>query len=265
MRTLAAGCVLLLAICCLRTYGDSRDRDDSLPRQFADIAKSLRPVTDKVTNHRYQEMYGRFLMPIVKYRHRKNESLKLFEIGLGCGDHKVLGTGASAQLWLSVLSPHDILWFAEFDKECVDSLRAKGKISDRLNIVTGDQEDIPTLEQWVSRTGGEFDIIIDDGGHNNNQIFNTFNVLFHKALKPGGLYFVEDLQASRFPARFRGIKPTTGPLVMVDVIKDWIEQLLTIPAVNITYIIPKGIKYITCQYEACVIAKCTENDVARCS
>ena len=204
-------------------------------------------------------------MPILNYKHERNESLKLFEIGLGCGDHKWHGTGASAQLWLSLLVPNDKLWFAEFDKECVDSLQAKGKLSSRLNIVTGDQEDIPTLVSWVTKTGGDFDIIIDDGGHNNNQIYNSFNVLFHNALKPGGLYFIEDLQASRFPSRFRGIKPTTGPLVMIDVIKDWIEQLLTIPADSFTYKIPKGIKYITCQYEACLIAKCSENDAARCS
>lgn len=52
---------------------------------------------------------------------------------------------------------------------------------------------------------------------------------------------------------------------MVDIIKDWIEQLLTPPPNPVSWPIPKGIKWIMCQYDACVIAKCKTGDVARCS
>lgn len=45
-----------------------------------------------------------------------------------------------------------------------------------------------TLESWVSMTGGGFDLVVDDGGHTNMQLYNSFAVLFEKALKPGGLY-----------------------------------------------------------------------------
>ena len=47
---------------------------------FLDTAKSFKPVTDKVTTHTYQIMYGKFLLP---YYHL-NPSMKMLEIGLGC-------------------------------------------------------------------------------------------------------------------------------------------------------------------------------------
>lgn len=47
---------------------------------FIQAAKSLKPVTDKVTSHPYQIMYGQFLLP---YYQRKPQ-MKMLEIGLGC-------------------------------------------------------------------------------------------------------------------------------------------------------------------------------------
>ena len=35
-------------------------------------------------------------------------------------------------------------------------------------------------------SGQGFDVIVDDGGHTNLQIKNTFDVLFPQALNPGG-------------------------------------------------------------------------------
>eukprot|EP01034_Spumella_vulgaris_P037638 gene37638-46433_t len=57
-----------------------------------------------------------------------------------------------------------------------------------------DQGDVKTVESWVVQSGGGFHAIIDDGGHQNNQIKTSFDILFEKALLPGGLYFIEDLQ-----------------------------------------------------------------------
>jgi hypothetical protein len=67
----------------------------------------------------------------------------------------------------------------------------------RITPLVGDQGDIPTLHKWVQQTGGGFDFIIDDGGHTNPQQLSSFMVLFQHALKPGGLYVIEDLCESR--------------------------------------------------------------------
>ena len=47
-------------------------------------------------------------------------------------------------------------------------------------------------------------------------------------MQAGGLYFIEDLQISRDP-RYEN---SNGQFIMVEVIKDWIEQLV-IPPPNI--------------------------------
>ncbi len=41
------------------------------------------------------------------------------------------------------------------------------------------------LNEWIEQSGGEFNVIIDDGGHTNSQIKTSFDVLFEKALLPG--------------------------------------------------------------------------------
>lgn len=64
-------------------------------------------------------------------------------------------------------------------------------------LSSGDQGNASAVEQWVVESGGDFDFVIDDGGHFNNQILTTFDILWNKALKKGGIYFIEDLQVLR--------------------------------------------------------------------
>lgn len=90
----------------------------------------------------------------------------------------------------------------EYDAGCVSSHQAN-LTTLGIRVVTGDQSDVPTLHEWINQTGGNFDVIIDDGGHANHHIYNSFQVLFFKALKPGGAYFIEDLQVTRW-ADWRG-------------------------------------------------------------
>jgi hypothetical protein len=61
--------------------------------------------------------------------------------------------------------------------------------------VTGDQADGAFLDRFIAEHGSDFDIIIDDGGHTMNQQMTSLNHLW-KAVKPGGIYFCEDLQTS---------------------------------------------------------------------
>jgi len=43
---------------------------------------------------------------------------------------------------------------------------------------------------------GECDIIIDDGSHVPEHQINTFNFLFDKMLKNGGIYIIEDIECN---------------------------------------------------------------------
>ncbi len=133
-----------------------------------------------------------------------------------------------------------------------------------VKFLVGDQSDVPTLQRWLADSKGGFNVIVDDGGHGNIMMLNSFQYLF-PSMAPGGLYFIEDLCFSRYPERL-WIKRSEP--IMVDVIKDWIEQLLTPSPNPVTNKIPAGIKSIMCQYDACVIAKCdseNDGDAARCS
>jgi hypothetical protein len=133
------------------------------------------------------------------------------------------GPGASAAIWPRLFKDADI-WFAEYDEACVkrlwnDTLKWK--------YVSGDQADATVLASWVEQTGGIFDFIIDDGGHTNVQIWNSFQHLFNHALKPGGVYFIEDLQVNRVATYYVGGVPNGNGKVMIDVITEWIDQLVS--------------------------------------
>ena len=71
-----------------------------------------------------------------------------------------------------------------------------GHLND-INVLTGSQDDRAVLSRWINESGGNFDVIIDDGGHRNVQIWNSFNILFVEALSRGGFYLIEDLQVGR--------------------------------------------------------------------
>ena len=80
----------------------------------------------------------------------------------------------------------------EYDAACADKWAAETK---GATIYAGDQADKVFLQKFIDETGGDFDIIIDDGGHTMNQQQVSLETLW-KIVKPGGMYFVEDLQTS---------------------------------------------------------------------
>ena len=267
------------------------------------------PVTDKVTDHTYDLMYGVMLMPLLHALgglpaasgtpEMANRPLKLLEIGLGCNmqAHRRYSPGASAMLWRSLLKGRGELWEAEVDEGCVAQSRKRGLL-DGIHTLTGDQADRPTLRRWVRESGGQFDVVIDDGGHTNRQILTSFEELWPH-VRRGGFYFLEDLHIGRHPSG-RSDEPekaarlghAQGTPVVADVIQAWIEQLLvhvTSPRHRIVgsaaaytdwyheqahsrgkynqssfvdarrrarkHPLPPGVAYITCQAQACVIAK----------
>jgi len=205
----------------------------------ADTARQLTPCTDKVCGHSYQIMYGMHLMPLMQ----TSSDAKIFEIGLGCD--MTYGPGASVSLWKS-LFPDANLWEAEYNAACVNKFQAQGRLAN-INAVTGDQADPATLQGWVEKSGGDFAAVIDDGGHQNKQIRTSFEKLWPH-VKPGGLYFLEDLQVGRVGGY------ADGGLVMSDMVQAWAEQLLTQTSRE-DLPLPEGVQSIFCQAEACVLQK----------
>lgn len=241
------------------------------------VARKRGPPTDKVGYHTYQVMYGAFLMPLVNSARHFGTRIKLFEIGMGChgGQH----FGKSVSLWQDLLGINGELWEAEHDSNCIENARRLSHLKG-VNVVTGDQQNSATLKSWVKETGGQFDVIIDDGAHSNTAIMQTFLNLFDAALKPGGLYFIEDLSSSRHGSsgQYWHGEDGAGEDAVIDVLMAWIDQLLSPPpsfqgseakfpyihTMRKRYPLPIKIKWIFCQFEACVISKCEHDDANKC-
>lgn len=69
--------------------------------------------------------------------------------------------------------------------------------NDRFKVLLGNQEDRDDLNGILTNIDGNFDLIIDDGGHTMRQQQTSFGFLF-RHLKNGGVYILEDLHTSRY-------------------------------------------------------------------
>ena len=146
------------------------------------------------------------------------------------------------------------------NKTCTDSFASKLA---GVGVLIGNQGNPAVLNQWISQSGGKFDVIVDDGGHTNIQIITTLNHLW-KEVNPGGLYFIEDLQVGRNPKYFsKNISPPMTVIMQV-----WIDYLTTtktqapyvpipphVASILEKYPFPIGLEAIFCQMEACVLFK----------
>ena len=268
--------ILLNLVCTFSSVSNNSDNNPHFnsitgPKQFYKHAMNQKIVSDKVRGHYYHLMYGMFLLPLLAHKHSHRVSFKMLEIGLGCDMQH--GVGASLALWRDLLKPSDKLWEAEYNEACITKYIAKYRadIPQNINFLVGDQSNNQTLLEWVDKVGkNNVDIIIDDGSHCNRHILYSFSILFEQALAPGGLYFIEDMQVGRHSSHqanpyscsveFKNDTP------MIDIINGWNSQLMgDLWYKKFTRAIPRGIKWIFCQAEACVIAKCGVNDGAKCS
>ena len=151
------------------------------PLDFYTVAKKI--VTDKVTDHLYHLMYQKYFPQV------RCNPIRFLEIGLGCG--MTYGTGASFYLWLEYF-PKAEIYFIEYNEKCAKSWE---NIDPRVKLFSGDQANTTFLNEFLQQSGGNFDFIVDDGGHNMIQQITSLEVLL-SSVKPGGMYFVEDLQTS---------------------------------------------------------------------
>ena len=212
---------------------------------FDQIARSFRPITDKVDGHHYQRAYDR-LLPVFLERGKR---VRVLEIGLGC--NMGYGPGASVPVWLEYFKSVGIeLSVFEYDAACAT---AYARTHPDIQIYTGDQareEDLAKLIAGPNGVGNnQFDIIVEDGGHTWVQQQVSFRYLFPKALAPGGMYFLEDLLTSYMPGYAGG-----GQVNTVDYIKTLLDDLDT-QLGKPRHPEAVGLRAIMCFEEICVFEK----------
>ena len=136
----------------------------------------------------YTDIYEAYLWP------QRHDPIRLLEIGMGvAGDAwdarivrgKNSGGGASIKMWAD--------YFPRAHIYGIDVNAAPHLDTDRITTFVADQSDTDDLGRVVEGAGSEpFDVIVDDGSHFHNHQQISFGYLFEH-LKPGGLYFIEDI------------------------------------------------------------------------
>lgn len=96
--------------------------------------------TDKLIDHKYNVMYGLFLLPLKESAKKTKTKIKFLEIGLGCFGEKNEVAGASSLLWNKLFPLENTdRWIAEFVKECYDRHKDRLKKRDHTNLMQGSQ------------------------------------------------------------------------------------------------------------------------------
>ena len=141
--------------------------------RLGDLA-SLADHTDKgMHDHGFVEVYERFFFQFM------NQPIRILEIGIY--------EGASLELWYKYFTQGKIFGIDLSTKAEYDN--------DRVTTFIADQSKRDQLQSFIDTHGGDFDIIIDDGGHYMNQQQISFGFLF-PFVKPGGYYVIEDIHTS---------------------------------------------------------------------
>ncbi|MFV0303818.1 MAG: hypothetical protein ACK5IP_23610 [Paracoccus sp. (in: a-proteobacteria)] len=138
--------------------------------------------TDKYGYHDYTPRYHRLLGPL------RDRPLRLLEIGVGGYDHATRG-GESLAMWRDYFP---LAWITGLDIACKTLA-----LGPRVEIRQGSQVDGDCLSRLIAERG-PFDVILDDGSHQNSHVVESFRLLF-PTLASGGIYIIEDVQTAFFP------------------------------------------------------------------
>ncbi len=163
----------------IQKWGQSPQKDENrfiIPikkiKELSKLAKNFK--TDKgIGLHEYTEIYDDYFSSL------KNIPMNILEIGIFEGE--------SLKLWESYFLNSNIIGL-DINEDC--SKYSGG----RKTIYIGSQTDESILNQ-ITKNHSPLSIIIDDGSHNWDHQIITFKIAF-QLLKPGGLYFIEDLHTS---------------------------------------------------------------------
>lgn len=155
---------------------------------------------------------------------RRDEPISLLEIGLGvtgphCQPQVVHGSnpgGASMKMWSEYLPNASITG--------IDINPAPYLDTDRVKTYVVDQGSRESLADFLKQhPDPSFDIIIDDGSHRADHQQISLEMLFPH-LKPGGLYFVEDLNDFGHGGRTGGRYDTPDTLSTRDFFKRYARR-----------------------------------------
>ncbi len=123
----------------------------------------------------YFDVYERYFS---KFRNKK---ITIVEIGVY--------QGGSLQMWRKYFGKEATIWGIDIDPRC------KTLEDENTHILIGSQEDPQFLRSIIDKIG-MIDILIDDGGHTQDQQIISFEELYKYVNPDGGIYLCEDVHTS---------------------------------------------------------------------
>jgi SAM-dependent methyltransferase len=153
------------------------------------INESIPPALRTDKDERYLSVYAELLAD------RASSPLNVLELGVD--------RGGSTLLFARYLQRARILALdagpppAEFH----DQVDNQG-LGHRVRFALGRQEDAALLDSEIGSffAGDQLDLVIDDASHRYRQTRASFDALFERHLRPGGLYVIEDWGCGYWPA-----------------------------------------------------------------
>lgn len=147
--------------------------------------------SDKSSHHGYDRYYDHLLGPL------RNKNVKLVEIGVEKG--KSLRTwqlyfGAKANIYGIGYGNFQVSKYEDCS-DAKDTTVARANDGQICKIYKGDQSDVDFLDYFVNATGGDYDVLIDDGSHVPSHQLISFERLWPH-IKPGGIYVIEDIETN---------------------------------------------------------------------
>jgi cephalosporin hydroxylase len=143
------------------------------PAKLGELAKTSTRTDKGPSDHNYVEVYERFIFQW------KNDAIKILEIGIE--------KGGSLLMWRDYFPKATIYGIDIDDKAAMDNAR--------VTTIMGDQSKRSDLQRAIDISGGDIDILVDDGGHTMEQQQVSLGFLF-KHVRPGGYYILEDVHTS---------------------------------------------------------------------
>lgn len=167
--------ITLLCAASLQSLAQDTLTDNSTEdfKTLTQLCDSFR--TDKCPGaHGFIEIYEPLFTPM------RLDSIRFFEIGI----YK----GLSHLMWRQFFPNGEIFGI---------DLRDYTKESQGTGIMTyvANQANRGNLQDFIGVSGGEFDVILDDGGHHMNHQQISLGYLFPH-VKPGGMFIIEDVHTS---------------------------------------------------------------------
>ena len=139
---------------------------------------------------------------------QRSEPVRILEIGVW--------RGGSLGLWRRYFGPQAVIFGVDIDPTSATFGVTEG------HIRIGSQVDTSFMHGVIDEMGG-VDVIIDDGSHLSAHVIATLRDLWPR-LADGGLYFVEDLHTSYWPAWGGGLRRPDSSMEALKRLADVLHQ-----------------------------------------